>query len=234
MNKKALIFRRITFFTFEIFAAVTLLLMIKEGGKTTLLLAAATIVLLILPNFVEKLFGLKLSPSLYIFCLFYAIGPALGHCYKFYAKIPVWDKLLHISGGVVFALFGFIIFEKFIEKNKKKVVIAAIFGLCLSVAIAVFWEFCEFGADTFLKTDMQDDTVVNEIYSYRLGGENGGVGGIENIEEVIINGEKLPVRGYIDIGLADSMLDMLLETAGAFAVTVLYILRKGKITVFSG
>ncbi len=232
MNKKDLIFRRITFFTFEIFAVVTLLLMIKEGGKTTLLLAAATIVLLILPNFVEKLFRLKFSLSLYIFSLFYAIGPALGHCYKFYAKIPVWDKLLHISGGIVFAIFGIFIFEKIVGEDKKKLLMAVIFGFLFSVTIAVFWEFCEFASDRFLSTDMQDDVMVNYINSYKLGGETGGVGRIENIEEVTINGEKLPMRGYIDIGLTDTMYDMLLETAGAAAVSLFFIFPKGKTALF--
>ena len=81
------------------------------------------------------------------------------------------------------------------------------------MAIAVLWEFCEFGADTFLGMDMQDDTVIHSLTSYLLGESLGVTGSIENIESVVVNGVALP--GYIDIGLIDSMLDMLLETLGA-------------------
>ncbi len=43
---------------------------------------------------------------------------------------------------------------------------------------------------------------------------------INNIEEVIVNGERIPVKGYIDIGLFDSMADMFVESAGALLVAV--------------
>ena len=42
----------------------------------------------------------------------------------------------------------------------------------------------------------------------------------------------LPVKGYIDIGLTDTMLDMLLETMGAVVVAIIYIASKGNLAVF--
>ena len=60
----------------------------------------------------------------------------------------------------------------------------------------------------------------------------GVAGSIKDIEEVMINGKALPVKGYIDIGLIDSMLDMLLETLGAVAVAIIYIFRRGTFSVF--
>lgn len=108
----------------------------------------------------------------------------------------------------------------------------AMFALCFSMAIAVLWEFCEFGADTFLGMDMQDDTVITHINSYLLDEGVGVAGSIENIEEVIVNGQLLPVKGYIDIGLTDTMLDILLETMGAVVVAIIYIVSKGKFAVF--
>ena len=140
--------------------------------------------------------------------------------------------MLHVIGGVMFAFFGVFLFEKFVGKDKKKTVITAIFALCFSMAISVLWEFCEFGADTFLGMDMQDDTVITHINSYLLDEGVGVAGSIENIEEVVVNGQVLSVNGYIDIGLTDTMLDMLLETMGAVVVVVIYIACKGKLSVF--
>ena len=56
----------------------------------------------------------------------------------------------------------------------------------------------------------------------------GEVGSISSIEQVTVNGQVLPVAGYLDIGLIDSMLDMLLESAGALVVAVVHIADKGK------
>ena len=44
--------------------------------------------------------------------------------------------------------------------------------------------------------------------------------GIENITEVTVNGQLLGEGGYLDIGLVDSMMDMLVETVGALAVSL--------------
>ena len=140
--------------------------------------------------------------------------------------------MLHISGGVMFAFLVLFLFEKYVGKDKKKMVMTAVFALCFSIAIAVLWEFCEFGADTFLGMDMQDDTVITHINSYLLNEGVGVAGSIENIEEVIVNGQALPIKGYIDIGLTDTILDMLLETMGAVVVAMIYIASKGKFAVF--
>ena len=61
-----------------------------------------------------------------------------------------------------------------------------------------------------------------------LGDSLGVTGRIPNIQSVSVNGLLLPVDGYIDIGLIDTMLDMLLETAGAVVTCVILWLDKGK------
>jgi len=75
---------------------------------------------------------------------------------------------------------------------------------------------------------MQDDTVVYGLTSYLLGDAVGITGSISDIQSVIVNGAPLPVDGYIDIGLIDSMLDMLLESLGALAACLLLLFDKGR------
>ncbi|MBE6649129.1 MAG: hypothetical protein E7614_06375 [Ruminococcaceae bacterium] len=217
---------------FEIFAVVTIITLIANKQYDRLPLAIATPLILLVPKFAEQIFKCKIVLPVYLISLFYAIGPMLGHCHNFYYTIPWWDKMLHILGGVMFAFFGLFLFEKYVGNNKKKVVMTAIFALCFSMAISVLWEFCEYGADTFFGMDMQDDVVIHRINSYLLDDEVGIAGSIDEIEEVLVNGKTLPVAGYIDIGLNDTMMDMLLETLGAVVVAVVYIIGKGKFNVF--
>lgn len=209
----------------ELFAVFTIIMLFEGGEPDRLLLAFATLLLATLPMLLEKLLHCRISLPVYIFALAYAIGPMLGHCWKLYYTVPVWDKLLHICGGVMFAILGAFFFDLLV-KNKELPVVRIIFALCFSMAIALIWEFCEFGADTFLGMDMQDDTVIHSLTSYLLGESLGVTGSIENIQSVTVNGMVLP--GYIDIGLIDSMLDMLLETLGAIVTCLVIWFNKGR------
>ena len=47
----------------------------------------------------------------------------------------------------------------------------AIVAFCFSMTIGVLWEFFEFGADLFLRTDMQKDAVLSSISSVTLNPE---------------------------------------------------------------
>ncbi|MBE5730854.1 MAG: hypothetical protein E7350_02755 [Clostridiales bacterium] len=164
----------------------------------------------------------------FVFCELYAIGPMLGHVYNLYYLTTWWDDLLHTSGGVVFAIFGVYI-AKFVSKNgEPSLLMTAIFALCFSMSVAVAWEFIEYGCDQLFGTDMQNDTVVSFIHSYLLGGEMAETGNIDGITEVIINGQPLGVGGYLDIGLHDSMHDMLVETLGAVVFMIIYLFDKEK------
>ena len=211
----------------EIFTVITIITLWAGGEPDRLALAFGTLMLVLLPLLLEKLFHCRICLPVYIFALAYAVGPMLGSCWKLYYTVPVWDKLLHISGGVMFAILGAYFFDQ-LTKNKELPAVRIIFALCFSMAIAVLWEFCEFGADTFLGMDMQDDTVVYGLTSYLLGDAVGITGSITDIQSVVVNGTPLPVGGYIDIGLIDSMLDMLLETFGAMVTCLALWLDKGK------
>lgn len=209
----------------ESFTVCTIMLLLAGGEPDRLLLAVVTLLLAALPMLMEKLLHCRISLPIYIFSLAYAIGPMLGHCWKLYYTVPVWDKLLHISGGVMFAIVGAYLFDLLV-KNKELPVARTVFALCFSIAIAVLWEFFEFGADVLLGMDMQDDVVIHSLTSYLLGDTLGVTGRIESIRSVVVNG--IPLSGYIDIGLTDTMLDMLLETLGAIVTCLLLWLNRGK------
>lgn len=209
----------------EIFTVITIITLITGSEPDRMALAFGTLLLVLLPLLLEKLFHCRISLPVYIFALAYAVGPMLEHCWKLYYTVPVWDKLLHICGGVMFAILGAYFFDLLV-KEKVHPAARTIFALCFSIAIAVLWEFVEFGADRFLDMDMQDDMLVTHLTSYLLGEGVGVTGSIENIQSVVVNGIRLP--GYIDIGLTDSMLDMMLESAGALITCLLILFDKGR------
>lgn len=209
----------------ELLAIGTVVFLIASKQYSRLPLAFGTLGLVLLPAIMEKLFRCRLCLPVYIFALLYAVGPMMGQCWNFYYTISWWDKLLHICGGVMFAIVGVYFFE-LLTKRKDHFAGAAIFALCFSIAFAALWEFVEFGADRFLGMDMQDDMLVTHLTSYLLGAGIGVTGSIENIQSVVVNGTQLP--GYIDIGLADSMLDMMLESLGALVTCLMILFDKGK------
>lgn len=215
----------------ELFTLFTFIKMLAKKEYSNLIVCLITFVLCILPFIVEKLFYCKINTIAYIFILFYTICPMLGDCYQLYYITTWWDKFLHAFGGVVFALFGIYLFH-FLNGKSTKAVAVVLFAVCFSIALSVVWEFIEFGADTFFGTDMQRDTVITTIRSYNLGDDIGVMGTIDGIENVTVNGCELPVKGYLDIGLIDTMKDMLWEAFGALIVGVMYFLDKGEHQIF--
>lgn len=211
----------------ESFAVFTIIHLLVGGETDRLVLAFFTLFLILAPLLLEKIFHSDICLPVYIFALAYAIGPMLGHCWKFYYTVRGWDKLLHTSGGVMFCILGAYFFD-FLTKNKKLPGVRAIFALCFSVTVAVLWEFFEFGADTFFGMDMQNDTIIHAVTSHLLEPRVGITGSITDIESVIVNGTPLPMNGYIDIGLIDSMMDLLLETIGAAVTCIILWLDGGR------
>lgn len=208
-----------------LFALATLVTM--WGQPSRVLLTFATMVLVLLPELLQRLLRCRICLPVYLFTLCYAIGPMLGHCYNFYYSIPYWDKLLHITGGVMFVIFGIYLYSLLGADSKKRLA-CGVFALCFSIAIAVVWEFFEFGMDQLFRYDMQSDAVVTTITSYWLGSATGEPGSLADIHSVAVNGQALPFPGYLDIGLMDTMADMLLESAGALLTTAAFWLDRNR------
>ncbi len=204
--------------TFAVFSLFFFSVKAKVDG---IMLSLATIILVCLPNLTEKLFKRRMYTPFYVLAILYTICPLLGHSYKFYYIIPFWDKILHTTGGVVFAIVGSyipVILNRHEKSNNSSILMRALFALCFSIALSAVWEFFEFAADMWFGQDMQNDTYIYTINSYNLGAKLGEIGSITNIESVVVNG--VPLEGYLDIGLIDTMCDMLVESFGALVYSV--------------
>ena len=189
-----------------------------------------TFFMVLIPAAVEYLFACRLHPALYLFGELYSMLPMVGECYKLYYNTTWWDKLLHIFGGFAFALFGAFLLLKLTKTSPLLAV--ALFAFCFSVTVSAVWEFVEYGCDRYLGQDMQQDTVVSEIHSHLLSEEPGGTAHIVGIHETSIGGERMPIDGYLELGLNDTMQDMLIETLGALLASAAILLDRGKHKLF--
>ncbi len=196
-----------------------------------------SLILFLAPAFVERTFKLYLPSALEIIVLLFIFAAEiLGEIAYFYVRVPHWDTILHTVNGFLCAAVGFALVDLFNKSKNIKFQLSPIFvaivAFCFSMTIGVFWEFLEFGADMLLKTDMQKDFIINSISSVALDPANTNKTiHITDIQSLAINGEALGVHGYIDIGLIDTMKDLIVNFIGALIFSIIgffYIKNRGK------
>ena len=216
--------RKLVLVSLVLFSLLSVFFFIVNGDGERTLLCLVTMVLLFVPMATERVFHCRFSLFLYLICMFFAIGPMLGHSWKFYYMLLGWDKLLHTIAGVVFAIMGVYLPQLILGKDWEYPLMTALFALCFSIAVSAVWEFFEYGMDALFSMDMQNDSIVSSIQSYKLGNDLGVLGSIEQIQEISINGQELGLGGYLDLGLIDTMNDMILEGLGAVVYVAFYYL----------
>ena len=95
------------------------------------------------------------------------------------------------------------------------------------MTIGVAWEFFEFAADRYLSLDMQKDRVVQKISSTLLNEENKNepiiINNIDKTEIYSNNNQKVTTieGGYLDLGINDTMKDLIVNFIGAFVFSIL-------------
>ena len=107
------------------------------------------------------------------------------------------------------------------------------------MTIGVVWEFFEYGMDNVFKLDMQKDEIVDDIYTVKLDPNNSNtVISVNDIArtQLLDKDNKLLVEvdGYLDIGLRDTMKDLLVNFIGATVYSLfgfLYLTNKSKYNV---
>lgn len=230
-----------------ILRGLVILCMILEflrGDLNNAFLCLLSLILFIIPFFIEKKFKIDIPDTLeIIIMLFIFAAEILGEINNFYGIIPYWDTLLHTLNGFLAAGVGFALFD-LLNKNIKSVNLSPIFlsivSFCFSMTIGVLWEMFEFAADRYINTDMQKDRIVDKFQSVKLNESGENVPEIvDNIEYTIIYSkdqdgnliERKIEGGYLDIGIIDTMKDLVVNFIGAICFSIfgyLYILNRDK------
>ncbi len=228
-----------SFIVYMILRILVILMMILQffnGNYENVFLCILTLLLLIVPSLIQINLKIELPTALEItILLFIFAAEILGEIQSYYLKFPFWDTALHTINGFLMAAIGFALVD--ILNRSKKVsfqlspAFVSIVAFCFSMTIGVMWEFFEFGMDTFFALDMQKDTIIQHFNSVALDPTKSNIPVvISNIHEVFVNGKDLGINGYLDIGLIDTMKDLIVNFIGAVVFSIIgffYIKNRG-------
>lgn len=227
----------IVYFTLRILVIIMLVLQVLNRNYENVFLCVLTLLLLVVPSFVQITFKVELPTTLEIIILvFIFAAEILGEISEFYLVFPFWDTVLHTLNGFLAAAIGFSLVD-LLNRSEKTMfslspLFTAIVAFCFSMTIGVLWEFFEFGMDMIVGYDMQKDTVIHTIRSVTLDPAGRNVPYvIRGITETVVNGTELGLGGYLDIGLLDTMQDLIVNFIGAAVFSVIgffYVKTRGR------
>ncbi len=199
-----------------------------------------SLLLFLLPSLFETRLKIQI-PTVFemIIYLFIFAAEILGEINHFYVLIPGWDTMLHTINGFLCAVVGFSLVDLLNQSSEEinlSPLYVTIVAFCFSMTIGVLWEFLEFTADQMLLMDTQKDFVIRNFSSVTLDpNQAGALVRVSDITQTIIHtasGETICIEnGYLDIGIIDTMKDLLVNFIGAIVCSVLgyvTILRREK------
>ena len=205
-------------------------------------LCILTLILFMMPSIIERRFRIDLPDTLeIIILLFIFAAEILGEVSAYYQHFPYWDTMLHTMNGFLCAAIGVSLVDLLNRSNKVTFQLSPLFigitAFCFSMTVGVLWEFFEYFMDTQFFLDMQKDTVIQNISTVMLddSATNKTVFLHDIADTVLIfedgSQRALGVGGYLDVGLTDTMDDLLVNFIGAFTFSIIgyfYVKRRGK------
>ena len=226
-----------TLFVYLLLRFLIIACMVLEGLKGNwgnVFLCIFTLFLYLIPYFVDKKLNINLPTVMdIIIFLFIFSSEILGEIQNFYGIIPHWDTLLHTLNGFLCAAIGFSLVDILNNSERFHLNLSPIFvtivAFCFSMTVGVLWEFFEYGADCIVRTDMQKDRIVQSISSVELHPEGKNIPIVlNNIDKTIIyshdkNNNLLETtipNGYLDIGIIDTMKDLIVNFIGAIVFSL--------------
>ena len=225
---------KLSLFFYVILRLIIVISLINQlfvGNIENVFLCILSLVLFMLPAFIKKKFKVVFPNVLEIsIILFIFAAEILGTINNFYNIFPRFDELLHTVNGFLAASVGFsliYLLNENLKEFKLSSFFVSLFAFCFSMTIGIMWEFFEYSADNLLDKNTQKDTTVYEL--------KGAF--IDDIDYTLVYGkddEMVKIDGYLDIGLHDTMSDLIVNFIGAFICSIfgyLYMKNKDKYKV---
>lgn len=226
----------ICFLILHILVILTAIRCLLTQNYESLAICILVLILFLAPAFLEDKLHIRIPPLFVtIILLFIFAAEILGEVNHYYTKIPGWDTILHTMNGFLCAAVGFSLVY-LLNRGSKNVNLSPFYltlvAFCFSMTIGVVWEFFEFGMDQFFYVDMQKDFTVTKFGSVSLDPEQDqNVILVKDVTKTTIDtasGDTYVIDdGYLDIGIIDSMKDLLVNLVGAIVFSVIgYITLK--------
>ena len=218
-----------TLITYAVIRVLILAVMIRAlvaGRMENVFTCLLSLLLLYLPSIIERKLEMRLPTALEITVIvFIFASEILGEIACFYVTVPFWDKAMHTVSGFIYAAVGYSMAD-ILNRDKRisfhlSPVFLAVVAFCFSMTIGALWEIFEFSVDNLFMKDMQKDTVISRITSVTLDATRSNIPiTISGITDAAVNGESLGLGGYLDIGLYDTMQDLIVNMIGALVFSV--------------
>lgn len=211
---------RIVYLVILLLSVIAFINSLLIGDWFKISLAFAALVLYQAPFIIVSFFKVLLPRAMEItYYLFIFAALILGEVFAFYGPFPFWDIILHFLSGFMIAGIGISIATNMNKSNKSKF-FTLLFAFCFSITLGVMWECLEFGFDCTARTDAQKDSHLHSISTITLQRDGGNqpvkIDNITKINIILLDGEIITIdEGFLDIGLMDTMKDILVNTAGA-------------------
>ncbi len=225
----------------RVLVLLTLVSQFLNGNFENVFFCVLSLVLFVMPTILERQLKIDLPSVLEIVILLFIFSAwILGEVQTYYTIFPYWDTMLHTLNGFLCAAIGFSLVDLLNRHERISLSMSpafmAIVAFCFSMTVGVLWEFFECAMDQIFYGDMQKDTIVHAISSVMLdptGGQRPQI--IRGITDVIVVTEEgqipLGLGGYLDIGLLDTMEDLLVNFIGAVTFSIVgyfYVKNRGK------
>ncbi|MBP1754170.1 MAG: hypothetical protein H6Q59_568 [Firmicutes bacterium] len=207
---------------------------IRSRDYENIFLCVLTLILFMIPSFIERRIHIDIPDTLEIIILLFIFSAEiLGEINAYYLIFPYWDTTLHTLNGFLAAAIGLSLID-ILNKNDKFAIslspmFVALVAFCFSMTIGVMWELFEFSMDQLLGFDMQKDTYLTAFQSVLLNKDGLNSPVKVAVDSVVVNGESW--KAYIDLGLIDTMMDLLVNFIGAAVFSTFgyfYIKQRGK------
>ncbi len=214
----------------RILVLITLIRCLIHGNFQSAALCVLSLLLFLVPALLEDKMKLTIPPvfQAIIFGFIFA-AEILGEVNHYYVRIPGWDTMLHTMNGFLCAAVGFSMVY-LLNRGSKHINLSPFYltvvAFCFSMTICVLWEFFEFSMDQFFFLDMQKDFIVKEFGSVTLDPEQMGTPiHVKDITDTVIHtasGKTYTIDGgYLDIGILDTMKDLLVNLVGAVVFSII-------------
>lgn len=226
LNKKLFIWYSIL----RIFVILTAIRCIFTQNYESCVYCILSLLLFLVPSIFEEKLMIEIPTTFHVIIyLFIYAAEILGEVNKYYTAIPGWDTMLHTINGFLCAAIGFSLVQVLNRGSKNlslSPIYVALMAFCFSMTVGVLWEFFEFSCDQFLYLDTQKDFIVTDISSVTLDETNSQIPiHISNIDTTTIetkDGEIYVVEGgYLDIGIIDTMKDLIVNFVGAVVFSII-------------
>ena len=216
----------IIYFVLRILVIICGVLSIINGNYRHALICLLALLLFTLPTIVQKTLKFEL-PNTFEAIIYFFIFAAeiLGDVNRFYVTVPHFDTILHTMNGFLCAAFGFALLD-IIDRRSRKIDVTPLFiaivAFSFSMTIGVLWEFFEYGGDQIFVADMQKDTIVSSFSTSKIDeSKRIYITDIVQTEIKTKSGETYVIKdGYLDIGINDTMKDLLVNMVGAIVFCI--------------